>query len=1313
MVLWLHPYWNVINPLAERCKSRLRTPSVTPDVVPAPGRATATASQSGEAATSRVSERWATANVRTLIPAQEECSYAQNSVSLLMSKVQALEISFREHSLSWVAIQEGRSRREGIRDGLHYLMYMAPADEFGGLGVQIWRAREPSFSTILWRAVSPRILFHVARLNSGAISVVISAHSPVEVSADKDKLQRSKDDFWESLWKCTSDLCSRFPNAMMQVGIDGNGKVGSVTSTAIGTVLPAIESPNGARLRSYAEAFGFRLINSFFANAGYTWTSSYGTVSRIDYLMARDPLFSCVEQCSTPDSIDLSFTSALDHKAVVADVRYSPGDFMQAAPLPKVFTLNKAALADPDKCEAFQQDMWGYSPPQEAHIDDHLDHLNTTVTELAKVHFGTSRSTPRKQWISAETWRLLRFIAPARRAMGRLAGRASFAMIRGVFAAWRSHQCGSSMSGHRSSSWVAVGDASDSFSSMRRDCLAVAGFRQWIRMLQRALRPQLENDRQAFLDNLVIKAHNCCVAGDAKGSFAIVRALGGARSCPNTAIKKLDGSLTQSPEEEAARWEEHHSQVFRGTIVSADDVRSKELPAVNGEPDLDVGPEQTERAFRSLGKNKGVGIDRIPAELLQAGGSPVAVAYAGVNVRAAQTWVWPSQWCGGMLPSIYKKKGDSQDCDSSRGILLADHAGKGLASLVKEAIDPIYERKVPETQFGAVRGRGTDMATHIALSSAHYAQVMQLSIAMIFLDLVKAFDRIVRQLVVGWGRTPPVDKHAYLRGLGLPPGAAEWVANYLVRHGDLLSQWGVGVTARGLAWGLHDNSWFMVPGGSNRIRSMTGGRQGCKLGATMFNSAYTIGLDLLHWRLAELGIRLRVRSADSSFWMKPSQDDAPRWTHILDVTFVDDEMIALVASSPETLDRTIDTVLEVLLCTFGDMHLELNWKAGKSEAIVVYRGHGAVAARAKLEQPDGKLAIPLPGGRGRLLVVSHYQHLGTIICGTGESYLNIARRVSSTMATFIPLAWKLFGNQHLGVRYKVAFAYSLLYSKLFFNVHIGVYKPREVRKLHTMQMRILRRIYGQPRFEHTENTDLEIRRAFDADSVDCLLMVARLRYLGRLIASQPKQLLALLAHRVPHINGSDTRMPWVNLAVADTVRLKLLGAVPHDTPSIDDDPTLWTDLILSDEWKATLQQVHFVESTYDPGPAVVNGSPLNCVCPQCRVAFATERALASHQRAKHGSRMAIRTFVEGTVCVACGTDYRQRLRLIAHLSDSRRPRCRNWIVANTSPLSPARVCELDDEDRVARNDARAQGHTHEIARGAARRADGRIVGRVS
>ena len=265
MVLWLNQYWNVVNPLAERCKSKRHVPvqpssNVTPPVkrVSSGGAAQGVSDPSPSALRSdavHVCERWATANVRTLLPAQEECSYAKNAASLLMSKVQALEISFHDHNLSWVALQEGRSRREGVREGLHFHMYMAPADEFGGLGVQVWRAREPAFDTLLWRAVSPRILFHVARLSSGVVSIVISAHSPVEVSADKEKLQRAKDDFWESLWKCTSDLCVRFSNALLQVGIDGNSKVGSVPSLSIGSALPAVESPNGARLRAYAEAF--------------------------------------------------------------------------------------------------------------------------------------------------------------------------------------------------------------------------------------------------------------------------------------------------------------------------------------------------------------------------------------------------------------------------------------------------------------------------------------------------------------------------------------------------------------------------------------------------------------------------------------------------------------------------------------------------------------------------------------------------------------------------------------------------------------------------------------------------------------------------------------------------------------------------------------------------------------------------------------------------------------------------------------------------------------------------------------------------
>eukprot|EP00973_Karenia_brevis_P041578 5752862-Karenia_brevis.AAC.1 len=74
-----------------------------------------------------------------------------------------------------------------------------------------------------------------------------------------------------------------------------------------------------------------------------------------------------------------------------------------------------------------------------------------------------------------------------------------------------------------------------------------------------------------------------------------------------------------------------------------------------------------------------------------------------------------------------------------------------------------------------------------------------------------------------------------------------------------------------------------------------------------------------------------------------------------------------------------------------------------------------------------------------------------------------------------------------------------------------------------------------------------------------------------------------------------------------------------------------------------------------------------------------------------------------------------RLRLLAHLSDSRRDTC--WKLIITSPgdfqkLSEDQVKELDDADCEARREARRAGHTHAIAQGAATTCTGKVVGHV-
>ena len=114
------------------------------------------------------------------------------------------------------------------------------------------------------------------------------------------------------------------------------------------------------------------------------------------------------------------------------------------------------------------------------------------------------------------------------------------------------------------------------------------------------------------------------------------------------------------------------------------------------------------------------------------------------------------------MAPVFKKKGPIEICDNSRGILLEDHSGKALKGIIKSCIDPAYESHMPQSQFGAVRGRGTDMASHIVRSAIDAAKLLHLSLFVLFVDLVKAFDKIIRQLVYGWGPVRPPDAVAQL-----------------------------------------------------------------------------------------------------------------------------------------------------------------------------------------------------------------------------------------------------------------------------------------------------------------------------------------------------------------------------------------------------------------------------------------------------------------------------------------------------------------------------------------------------------------------
>eukprot|EP00973_Karenia_brevis_P046073 6382332-Karenia_brevis.AAC.1 len=76
--------------------------------------------------------------------------------------------------------------------------------------------------------------------------------------------------------------------------------------------------------------------------------------------------------------------------------------------------------------------------------------------------------------------------------------------------------------------------------------------------------------------------------------------------------------------------------------------------------------------------------------------------------------------------------------------------------------------------------------------------------------------------------------------LGLSQYAAEYIVEYIDSEGSILSQWEIDPTALALIADLHNGSWCRVGQMETILVTAKGGRQGCKFGSIVFNSAYAI-----------------------------------------------------------------------------------------------------------------------------------------------------------------------------------------------------------------------------------------------------------------------------------------------------------------------------------------------------------------------------------------------------------------------------------------------------------------------------------------
>ena len=125
-----------------------------------------------------------------------------------------------------------------------------------------------------------------------------------------------------------------------------------------------------------------------------------------------------------------------------------------------------------------------------------------------------------------------------------------------------------------------------------------------------------------------------------------------------------------------------------------------------------------------------------------------------------------------------------------------------------------------------------------------------------------------------------------------------------------------------------------------------------------------------------------------SHFMYPCPPDTPS-TPVVDITFVDDEAVIGMAGSPCTLTNQRSRAVFVVHSIFHDYHRHINFKTGKTEAMLAFRGHGAAARKAKLQDhidASGEVCLPVAlrdGGTANLYIVKMYRHLGFNVCIDG------------------------------------------------------------------------------------------------------------------------------------------------------------------------------------------------------------------------------------------------------------------------------------------------------------------------------------------
>ena len=175
------------------------------------------------------------------------------------------------------------------------------------------------------------------------------------------------------------------------------------------------------------------------------------------------------------------------------------------------------------------------------------------------------------------------------------------------------------------------------------------------------------------------------------------------------------------------------------------------VPAVPVREELDdvIHIEEIRKAVNQMECNKASGGDDIPAEVYKHGGTTLVRHLHRIFLKIWKNEEVPQELTDASIVAIFKK-GSRTDCGNYRGISLLSVAGKILAKVLLNRLQPLSESTIPETQCGFRPGRGTTVMIFSARQVQENCREQGRDLCLAFIDHTNAFDSVTREAL--WAR---------------------------------------------------------------------------------------------------------------------------------------------------------------------------------------------------------------------------------------------------------------------------------------------------------------------------------------------------------------------------------------------------------------------------------------------------------------------------------------------------------------------------------------------------------------------------------